>query len=65
MKKKSCNILLIVNGLLLFFVSAIQGGSFLDLFTLSDACVRICGICALMLAAGMTFWCVRRKAASK
>ena len=65
MKKKSCNLLLMVNGLLLFFVSAIQGGDFFNLFTLSDTCVRICGICALALAAGMTFWCVRRKAASK
>ena len=65
MKKKSCNLLLFVNGLLLFFVAAIQGGSFFNLFTLSDTCVRICGICALLLTAGMTFWCVRRKAASK
>ena len=65
MKKKSCNLLLIVNGLLAFFVSAIQGGSFFNLFTLSDTCVRICGVCAVSLAAGMTFFCVRRKSASK
>ncbi|MCR5460362.1 MAG: hypothetical protein K6F51_10730 [Acetatifactor sp.] len=65
MKKKSCNALLIVNGLLLFFVSAIQGGNFFNLFTLSDAWVRICGVCALAIAFCMTFWCVRRKKESE
>ncbi len=35
------------------------------LFTLSDAWVRICGVCALAIAFCMTFWCVRRKKESE